>query len=101
METYKSNLTSKKWKHKNIPKRAEVYNVNTYPDSYKRKPAEKCTVKSILLLTNRATNDPHVLVDNEVSEHVSPKKLIIIGDSHAQGLSSRLKGSLSDDFQVI
>jgi hypothetical protein len=30
-----------------------------------------------------------------------PKKLIIIGDSHARGLSSTLKGSLTDDFQVI
>jgi lysophospholipase L1-like esterase len=87
--------------YKKILKIAEFHNVNTYPDSYRRKPAEKFTVKSRHLLSNSATNDPQGLVYNEVSQHVSPQKLIIIGDSHARGLSSRLKGSLTDDFQVI
>jgi hypothetical protein len=78
--------------YKKIPKRVKVHNVSAVSDTYKRKPAGKRAVKSIqsILLTNSASNGLLGFDDNEVDEHVTRKKVVIIGDSHARGYAAML-----------
>jgi hypothetical protein len=88
---------------KRLSKDAKTHNVSRYFDTCKRKPVEKDAGKSEqnIHLKNSITNCRLCSDYKEGAEQVVPQKVVVIGDSHAQGCATKLKCSLKDNYKVM